>query len=78
MYETNSTTMALQLQTLLEKIGLIHCVIAFVKDEGSNLGTMATTLESIVDCEPLKFFWVYEGFCFGQGESTLQCRLHIV
>jgi hypothetical protein len=29
--------MALQLQTLLEKIGLIHCVNAFMKDEGSNL-----------------------------------------
>jgi hypothetical protein len=46
---------------------------------------MATTLESIIDCEPLKFFWVHEGFCFGQGESTLQCKkfkeklgLHIV
>ncbi len=77
--------MALQLQTLLEKIGLIYCVTAFVKDEGNNLATMATTLESIVDCEPLKFFWVHEGFWFGQGESTLQCKqfkgklgLHIV
>jgi hypothetical protein len=44
------------LQTLLEKIGLIRYVIAFVKVEGNNLGTMAATLESIVDCEPLKFF----------------------
>jgi hypothetical protein len=65
VHETTSTTMALQLQTLLEKIGLMHYVIALVKDEVNNLGTMVTTLESTVDCEPLKFFWVYEGFCFG-------------
>jgi hypothetical protein len=35
--------MALQLQGL-EKIGLIHCVFAFVKDEGRNLGPMAMAL----------------------------------
>jgi hypothetical protein len=36
------------------KFGLIHCIIAFVKDEGNNLGSMAMTLKSIVDYEPLK------------------------
>jgi hypothetical protein len=36
--------MALQLQGLLEKFGLIHYVIAFVKDEGNNLGFMAMPL----------------------------------
>jgi hypothetical protein len=36
--------MALQLQGLLGKFGLIHHVLAFVKDEGNNLGFMATTL----------------------------------
>jgi hypothetical protein len=36
--------MALQLQVLLKKNDLIHCVITFVKDEGNNLGTMLTTL----------------------------------
>jgi len=35
--------MALQLQSLLEKLGIIHCVFAFVKDEGKNLGSMDTT-----------------------------------
>jgi hypothetical protein len=29
--------MTLQLQGLLEKIGLIHCVLAFVKDDSGNL-----------------------------------------
>jgi hypothetical protein len=36
--------MVLQLQGLLEKFGLIHHVLAFVKNEGSNLESMATTL----------------------------------
>jgi hypothetical protein len=36
--------MALQLQGLLENFGLIPHVFAFVKDEGKNLGSMATTL----------------------------------
>jgi hypothetical protein len=43
--ETNGNKcMILQLQDLLEKIGLIHRVFAFVKNEGGNLGSMATTL----------------------------------
>jgi hypothetical protein len=56
LFEVNETTgscMAQQLQSLLEKFGLIHQVLAFVKNEGSNLASMATTLCSIVDCELL-------------------------
>jgi hypothetical protein len=30
-------------------------VIAFFKDEGNNLGTMGTTLQSIIDYELFKF-----------------------
>jgi hypothetical protein len=36
--------MALQLQGLLEQFGLIHHVLAFVKNEGNNLGFMVITL----------------------------------
>ncbi len=42
--KTRGNAMALQLQGLLEKFGLIHYVIAFVKDEGNNLGFMAMPL----------------------------------
>jgi hypothetical protein len=38
----------------LEEFGLLHWVIAFVKDENINLAAMATTLHSIMDFEPLK------------------------
>jgi hypothetical protein len=44
VHETTSNAMALQLQDLLEKCGLIHHVNTFVKNEGNNLRTMATTL----------------------------------
>jgi hypothetical protein len=57
--------MAIQLQYLLEKFGFLHWVIAFVKDESTSLIAMATTLYSIIDCELLNFFRVYEGTCFG-------------
>ncbi len=44
VHETTTSAMALQLQDLLEKCGLIHHVITFVKNEGNKLETMATTL----------------------------------
>ncbi len=68
LFEVNETTdscMAQQLQYLLEKFGLIHQVLALVKNEGNNLAYMATTLCSIVDCELLNLPKVYEGTSFG-------------
>ncbi len=38
----------------VERFDLLHKIIAFVKDEGNNLTTMATTIHSIIYCEPLK------------------------
>jgi hypothetical protein len=43
---------------LFEKYDLMHYVIAFVKDEGNNLMSMATSLRSIIDCHTLKLQWV--------------------
>jgi hypothetical protein len=44
---------------------LLHWLIAFVKDEGTSLIVMATTLYFIIDCELLNIFKVYEGTCLG-------------
>jgi hypothetical protein len=49
----------------LKRFGLLHHVFAFVKDDDTNLMTMLIILHSIIDCEPLKIFKVYEGTCFG-------------
>ncbi len=49
---------------------MLHQVIAFVKDEDTNLVIMATTLHSIIDYEPMKILKVYEGTCFGHVMSN--------
>jgi hypothetical protein len=54
VHETIGLFVASQLCSLLEKYDLMHCMIAFVKDEGNNLMFMAITLRSIIDCHPLK------------------------
>jgi hypothetical protein len=61
--------MVVQLQILLDIFGILHRVIAFVKEEGTNLSTLVTILHSIINCEPLKIHRVYEGTCFGHVMS---------
>jgi hypothetical protein len=48
---------------------MLHQVIAFVKDEGTNLSTMVTIMHSIIDYEPLKILKVYEGTSSGHVMS---------
>jgi len=43
----------LVLKKLFNQYGLKNKIIAYVKDEGSNLNTMTITLKSIVKCEVL-------------------------
>jgi hypothetical protein len=57
--------MTIQLESLFSKFGLMHCVIAFMKNESKILITMVLALHSIINCEPLKLIKVYEGMCFG-------------
>jgi hypothetical protein len=59
IHETTKLSMA-----LFEKYDLMHYVIAFVKDEGNNLMSMAISQHSIIDCHILKLQRVYEGMCF--------------
>jgi hypothetical protein len=63
--ETIGKSMVVWFKSLLSKFGLMHHVIAFVKDEGSNLSTMATALCFIIICQPLKFKHDYEGTYLG-------------
>jgi len=67
--ETTRQSMDVQLQVLLDRFGLLHQVIAFIKNESINLSIMATTLHSIIDYEPLNILRVYEGTCFGHVMS---------
>ncbi len=61
--------MTIQIQVLLDKFDLLHPIITFVKDEGTNLSGMAATLYSIINYEPLKILKVQEGTCFGHAMS---------
>ncbi len=74
MNETIGDSMVIQLQVLLDKFGLLHLVTTFVKDESTNLSTMAIVLHSIIDYEPLKILKVYKGTCFGHvmSKASLQ------
>jgi hypothetical protein len=46
--------MVIEFELFFLKFELMHCVIEFVKDKGSNLTTMAYVLCSIIDYEPLR------------------------
>jgi hypothetical protein len=50
---------------LLDQYGLKKNIIAYVKDERSNLSAMTTTLKSIMRCEILCLDESFQGTCFG-------------
>jgi len=60
--------MAIQLESLLSKFGLMHSAITIVKNK-NNLTTMAFVLCSIINCEPLRFTNFFENTCFGHAMS---------
>jgi hypothetical protein len=62
--DTTGQTLAKKLTKLLDSYALRRKIIAYVKDEGSNLNTMTTTLKSIVSCDMLGLEESFEGICF--------------
>jgi len=67
LFETNETSrqnMAIQFESLFSKFGLMHCVIAFVKNKGNNLTIMAYALCYIIGFEPLKLIKFNESTYF--------------
>ncbi len=54
---------------LLDQYGLRNKIIAYVKDEGSNLNTMIIALKSIIECEILGLNESFQGACFGHAFS---------
>jgi hypothetical protein len=47
-FKTSKPTLAKSLQDLLEQYGLTKNILAYAKDEGTNLNTMRITLKSII------------------------------
>jgi hypothetical protein len=56
---------------LLDAYGLKNKIITYVKDEGSNLNTLTTTLKSVVKCETLGLEESFQGTCFGHVFSKV-------
>ncbi len=70
-------TLANNLTKLLDQYGLRNKIIAYVKDEGSNLNTMTIALKSILKCEVLGLDVSFKGACFGHAFSKA-CQYVII
>ena len=72
--DTAGATLAVIVKRLLSDFHLTDKVISYVKDEGSNLRTLASALTSVVSCKPLALLQPYPGVCFGHIMSkACQC-----
>ncbi len=54
---------------MLDNYALRKKIIAYIKDEGSNLNTMTTILKSIISCDMLGLEEVFQGIYFGHAFS---------
>jgi hypothetical protein len=67
----------IQFESMLSKFKLMHYVIIFVKDEGSNWITISFALHSIINYEPLELIKVYEDTCFSHVMFNMACQYAI-
>jgi hypothetical protein len=65
--DTSGQPLAKDLIELLRKYNLKEKMIAYVKDESSNLNIMVVALKSIVNCNILGLWESFQGFCFGHA-----------
>jgi hypothetical protein len=70
LFKANDTIGA-KLKALLEKFGFTLKVLCCVKDEGTNLGTMTTTLKSIISWEALNLSTPFNGTCFWHAMNKI-------
>jgi len=72
LFEANDITrvgLAKQLKTMFEKFGVTSKVLCYVKNKGTNLANMTTTLKSIFSCEAFNVLVLFDGACFGRAMS---------
>jgi hypothetical protein len=63
--DTSGQTLTKNVTKLLDIYKQMKKIIAYVKDEGFNLNTIATTLKSIVNCDLLNLKENFQRTCFG-------------
>jgi len=62
--DTSGQTLTKNVTKLLDIYKQTKKIIAYVKDEGFNLNTIATTLKSIVNCDLLNLEENFQRTCF--------------
>jgi len=60
---------------ILDKFGLTQKIVAYIKDEGSNLQTCVTTFNSIMWCGDLDMVEPFDGSYFGHALSDLYVNM---
>jgi hypothetical protein len=78
MIEIIDQALARSLTKLLDKYNLRKKIIAYVKDEGSNLNAMSIALKVVVNCESFGLKENFQGTCsghvFSKNMSIWYCR----
>jgi hypothetical protein len=67
--DTSRNAITLQVNDVLAKHGFNACILAYFKDEGSNLSIMTSTLASVVSCEILGLLAPFVGSYWGHAMS---------
>jgi len=63
--KTTRQALANNLTKLFDQYRLRNKIIAYVKNEGSNLNVMTIALIFVVKCEVLNLGESFQGYCFG-------------
>jgi hypothetical protein len=63
--ETIDQALTTNMIELFDQYKLMKNITTYVKDEGSNLILMTTTLKSIMKCEILGLYESFQHTCFG-------------
>jgi hypothetical protein len=67
----SGVAMVPRLQQLLDKFFFTQKILAYVKDEGSNIQTYANALNYVISCVNLAMMEPFVGSCFGHALSKV-------
>jgi hypothetical protein len=71
VHNTIGVAMANQVKSLLNSFGLLDKIIAYVKNERSNLNILTFALTFIVSCFIFQLACPFVGSCFGHAMSKV-------
>jgi hypothetical protein len=69
VHGTSKASMVVQLKDLLVQYNLLDKIIAYVKDNNTNLNTFITAFTNIISCVPLLLPQPHDASCYGHAMS---------